>query len=490
MSKLISVLMILVLALSCVACGSSETTTDDKKTEATETEKKDDTSASTSTDTADADDTSDDTSDVEEEEDDGYPEVICDENGNPIDLGGMKVTIAAWWANPEPDEATGYGEATLAYRKWLEDTYHFTVNMESIASWDDYPNQLTNFCTTGGDENYVFVCDYRSFSGYKSGLFKDLNSLDCLDFTEEKWDKNVVQMLTSGDATFAMRPEKSEPRGGVFFNKRLLQDAGIDPESLYDMQANGTWDWAAFEDLCAKLTRDTNGDDIPDVYAMSSESYGFMKPCLASNDAWIIEKDAEGNFVNGTGTDRFLEAWDWGKNLRSKYEMPKPEGSEWDYPYAAFLNADVALQCDEEYRVSELAALPDDFGFVVFPKGPSVDSYIGYSDDHVRVIPAIYDDERAWKIAFAFNLYTEPTPGYEDYDEDWKTGYYSQFRDLRAVDETLAILREDQKPMYDSLVDNVNSSNSYFWNIDSKTGQEQHDEMKDELDYYIAEANK
>jgi len=496
--KLIALFMVLAMILGCVACSSnSNTDTPSDKTavdDKTADDKKDNTDATDNTaatgDTDDADDAADVEEEEEEEEDDfEYPEVILGADGKPVDLGGMEVTIGAWWSDAPLDDSTAYGEATLKYRKWLEDTYHFTVKVESIGSWSDYPGLVTNFCTTGGDENYVFVIDYRSFAGYKSGLFKDLTQYDCLDFTEEKWDKEALTMLKDGDAIYAMRSEKPEPRGGIFFNKRLLLEAGVDPETLYDMQAAGTWDWAAFEELCAKLTRDTNGDDIPDIYAMASINYDFMKPCLASNNAWIVERDENGNFVNGTGKDNFLQAWDWAKDLRSKYEMPRPEEANWDYAYSSFLNAEVALQAAEEYRVTNIADLPDDFGFVVFPKGPACDSYMGYSEDHLRAIPAIYDDDRAWKIAFAFNLYTEPTPGYEDQDEDWKTNYYPQFRDTRAVDETLAILREDEKPQYYVLVNHVNQDNNYFYNIDSKTGQEQYEEMKDEIDYYIEQAN-
>ncbi len=500
MSKFVALLMIFALVLSCAACSSSS---DSKKDESAKTETTDNKDNSAATNDTKSDDSSSDTkadnsgSDVsdaddedyeDDEEDDEFPDVILGADGKPVDLGGMQVTIAAWWANPDPDESTAYGEATKNYRDWIQSTYNFTIKEESIGSWDDYPSLLTNFCTTGGDENYVFVCDERSFSGFRSGLYKDLASLDCLDFTEEKWDKGALDFLRLGDSIYGMRAERPEPRGGIFFNKRLLQEAGIDPESLYDMQAAGTWDWAAFEDLCAKLTRDTNGDDIPDIYAMSSTNYDFMKPCLASNDAYIIKRDASGKFYNATGEDNFIEAWDWAKDMRSKYEMPQPEDAKYDFPYTAFLNAEVALQAAEEYRVTENAALADDFGFVVFPKGPAVSDYSCYSYDHLRVIPAIYDDERAWKIAFAFNLYTNPTPGYEDVD-DWKTNYYPQFRDTRAVDETLVILTKNPTPQLFPLVDNVNRSNSYFWNIDYKTGQEQYEEQKDEIDYYVGVAN-
>ena len=499
MSKFVALLMIFALVLSCAACSSSDNKKDEPaKTETTDNkdnatpatdDKADNSSSDNKADNSGADTSDADDEDYEEdEEDDEFPDVILGPDGKPVDLGGIEVKIVAWYANPDPDDSTAYGEATKNYREWFQKTYNCTVKEESIGSWNDYPSLLTNFCTTGGDENYVFLVDERSITGYRSGLYKDLTQIDCLDFTEEKWNRGAFDVMKVGDAMYGMRPIRTEPRGGVFFNKRLLQEAGIDPESLYDMQAAGTWDWNAFEELCQKLTRDLNGDDIPDVYAMSSTNYDFMKPALASNDAYIIKRDASGNFYNATGEDCFIQAWDWAKDMRSKYEMPAPEDATYDYPYAAFINADVALQVAEEYRVTDNAPLADDFGFVVFPKAPGQADYNTYSYDNYFIIPAIYDDDRAWKIAFAYNLYTNPTPGYEDSD-DWKTNYYTLFRDTRSVDETLVILTKNPKPQLFPLVDNVNRSNSYFWNIDYKTGQEQYEEQKDEIDYYVGVAN-
>ena len=73
-----------------------------------------------------------------------------------------------------------------------------------------------------------------------SGLMYDLSTLDCLDFSSEKFQMNKLHEQYGKDgAIYAMYAGISEPRTGVYFNKRVLQEAGIDPESLYDMQADG-----------------------------------------------------------------------------------------------------------------------------------------------------------------------------------------------------------------------------------------------------------
>ena len=52
--------------------------------------------------------------------------------------------------------------------------------------------------------------------------------------------------------------------------------------------------------------------------------------------------------------------------------------------------------------------MTDDWGFVMTPKGPEGD-YVTVFSDNIAVIPSCYDAETANKIAFAYDLYTNPT---------------------------------------------------------------------------------
>ena len=70
----------------------------------------------------------------------------------------------------------------------------------------------------------------------------------------------------------------------------------------------------------------------------------------------------------------------------------------------------------EAYRAGDWSGedgMEDEFGFVCFPMGPRMDHYVNYAKDNVFVIPSCYDEDKAWKLAFAYNLYTDPVPGYE-----------------------------------------------------------------------------
>ena len=41
--------------------------------------------------------------------------------------------------------------------------------------------------------------------------------------------------MSIGDGIWGMSPD-SEPRGGIFFNKRLFKEAGIPEDEPYDLQ--------------------------------------------------------------------------------------------------------------------------------------------------------------------------------------------------------------------------------------------------------------
>ncbi len=416
--------------------------------------------------------------------------------GKPYDLGGMEIIICEWWGGDwhEDEPQTTEAEDTKAYREWIEETYNFTIKTGSYTTWGDSPTDFTNIATTGSEENYVWCLRAGAYlAPMKAGLFYDLASLDCLDFTEDKWNAIVKGLTTNGDAVLAMRAQGAEPRKGVFFNKRLLTEAGVDPESLYDMQAAGTWTWEAFEELLAKLNRDTDNDGIIDKHAMMSFSAHLLPAAVVSNGVGFVGVDENGKYVNTAETDAFLEAANWVVDIVSKYEMTAPEGAEWNYFEPAFINGETALTVHEDYWAGSLANMEDDYGFVIFPKGPKADTYKWAPQDNVYVIPANYDADRAWKIAFAFDLFTDNTPGYGE-SEDWKSGYYAKYRDDRAVDETIAMMRtnETQFVWYTDLIPGYDLGNDYYYGVyaRSATPAEKAEEMRATWQAYIDEANK
>ena len=113
---------------------------------------------------------------VEEEEVSPYT-VITDENGDPIDLGGVEIIIRDWWSGDPAEPTNDYEEARDEYREWIQETYNFTIKQTAISDWGSTPADFVDYATTGGDEYYAFVLrdDPAITSAMATGLMYDLS---------------------------------------------------------------------------------------------------------------------------------------------------------------------------------------------------------------------------------------------------------------------------------------------------------------------------
>jgi len=357
------------------------------------------------------------------------------------DLKGINIVIGDWWTtDPNPEPKTKMEEDTLRYREEIMEKYNFTITRQNLGTFNEYQEIIVTSIMSGDPAADVFVLHAEHLAApFQQGLLYPLDTLESFDFSKEKWNKYVMDMTTKDGHIYGMATGRMEPRLGVFWNKRLFEEAGIDPDLPYNLQASGEWTWEAFEDLARRNTRDLDNDGIPDVYGLASFSKDFFRGCVFSNNAKFIGYE-NGKFYNATGEENFLEALEWGYSLYEKgYHMPQPPDSNWDWFIEQFHDGKVAMQVAEQYKVSTWADMEDDWGFVIFPKGPKGEMMTVFMEN-VYAMPVTLDKEKAEDIAFAYNLYTETTPGYED--EDWKTYYYPLFRDARAVEETLPLFYE------------------------------------------------
>ncbi len=358
------------------------------------------------------------------------------------DLGGKLITIGNWWSNSDDFVAkSSYQEALVEYRNDIQEKYNCTIKEVNLCGWGEMMELCATSIMASTPEASIFVLD-SSFvaSLLKQGLFYDVASLPSANFDDEKWNQLVRDVMTFNGKTYGFATGY-EPRYGVFFNKRLFEEAGIDPNLPYDLQKEGTWTWDEFTKLCDKLTYDKDNDGIKDAYALTTFTNTLFTAILYSNNAKAVGKDDNGMFYNATSEPQFLEACQFMYQLNENgYNLPQPEGSNWDYFKAAFHDGQAAMRIDEEYVKGDLEDMADDFGFVLFPAGTSGAMTPVYREN-VLVIPSCFSEQEADDILFAYDMWTNDVPGYDD-EDDWKIASYPAYRDERAVDETLSIMRE------------------------------------------------
>jgi hypothetical protein len=217
---------------------------------------------------------------------------------------------------------------------------------------------------------------------------------------------------------------------GLYFNQRLFEEAGLDPQLPFDLQMAGEW----------ILTRDIDNDGIIDVWAMATFSSDILPRAVRSNNAKFIGIDENGFFYNGTTTPEFLEALVFVNSLDELgFLMPQPEGSEWNWFNQAWLNGQVAMRTAANFEAAGfLANLGDDFGFATFPIGPNATTPLNAHHANVLAVPATFSPDEVDDIMFLFQLWNRPLPEFDDPD-GWMLGAYLNHAHPRSVDETMAL---------------------------------------------------
>ena len=226
----------------------------------------------------------------------------------------------------------------------------------------------------------------------------------------------------------------------IFFNKRHFIEAGVDPDLPYNMQRDGTWTWDNFLDLCRRLTRDINNDGIIDRYAFTRGNATLLTSAIVtSNGAQLLDRDPRtGRFINSTNTPAFIEALQFIQRLQAAGVMSeRPTGVPWDWERTAFMNGELTMLFAESYFQGTFTSMADDWGIVLAPRGPRSNSVRVPLRDGPRMVPVTFNLDQVDDIMYALALYNTP----QDQPDDWRIASYPTYRDFRAVDETINLIR-------------------------------------------------
>ena len=111
----------------------------------------------------------------------------------------------------------------------------------------------------------------------------------------------------------------------------MLEEAGIDWNTIYDAQANGTWTWAMFEDMLKTITRDTDNDGVNDIYGIIGSGDDMYVCATFANGGCFFDFDENGQIYPAMNSDATISALSWGKEIQANYWAPTPEGANWDW---------------------------------------------------------------------------------------------------------------------------------------------------------------
>lgn len=423
-NRVVAAITMASMVMSATACGGSAepaTQTEEKQEEVTQEQP-----AAETTETEPAAETE---AEAVEEEEDVSPYTILNDpaTGAPYDLGGMEVIVRNWWS-PEDgsttDPETQFEEDNLAYHEWLEETYNFTFKYMGGLGWGQgITDEFQKYCTSGGDDQALLFTLPDGFQGPSilQGLAYDWATIDTIDLNDSKYTKNAITGYdTIGDKTYGVLAGDPEIGAGLYFNHRILEECGIDPNSIYDMVDGGTWTWDAFEDMLKTVAAvDKDGDGQSDYFALGSNGIGqTMTVAVLGNGGDIIGKDADGHFVNKAEEAASLEAIEYAYRITKDYYMTWHDPAVWDDYRTNYTDGKIAFLIEDGYAGqagSFVGSCADENGFVPFPTKDGK-NLISTVHGNIIMMPGCYSPEKARLIAFAYDAWETLPAGYEDYN--------------------------------------------------------------------------
>ncbi len=395
----------------------------------------------------------------------GYPEVVPG-----IDFGGATVTIYDYWSGDgaRAAEPTEEQQAQYDYRDWLMETYNVVIEQKQAGDWETCAEEMINFVSAPDGSYRAYIIEPGKVGSLvANGVAAPVD----YDFSDEKWNQATINAWSIAGKAYGVSTGYNEPRGCVYFNKRILEDANVNWNEIYDMQAAGTWTWAAFEELLKKTTLDTDNDGVIDIYGVSGSGDDMYVLATFANGGTFFDFDAEGKLQPTMNSEATVEALNWGKTIQANYWMHTPEGASWDWYKEAWKAGSFAFYIYQTYGGfndnSEMADMEDEWGCVAFPVPNEGDTYVHVCSENTTLIPNVYSEEEVAKIMFIIDMWTNATPGYDD-EFGWIGNKYN-YTDDRAVDETYAMLREgehgrDNKVVYLGTQNDVLGS-SLLWSL-------------------------
>lgn len=341
-----------------------------------------------------------------------------------------------------PDGSDDVRNDLVDYRyREVSARFNCTVSASVVPEDSIVTNLATAAAASGTYADLVELSAAQIYDLYKGGYLTAAQDVAGMDISDEKWGfEGQKEMMTFGDGkTYGFRNTYwAMPIQNVsnilFYNDDLISKNML--TSPYEYYENGSWNWAAFEDICINITQNTN--DLQSVYGFmipTADYPDLIHAAIYSNGGQRLKEDEDGRYVCGYYDSKTMEALDWVNELVTKEQVCYVPGNldsvdnvdimSFTDQYTAFLVSDsyTGFYGGDAYPLS---VLEDGFRWIEFPEGKGFDgettafytkddSFLALSkgfkaDTKGVVLNAIFEpldgeDTESWKDFLSMNYF-------------------------------------------------------------------------------------
>ena len=342
-------------------------------------------------------------------------------------LKGSDIRVASFWSTYNVDTYEPRDEAEaegLQLRRRLMAEHGFNLEVFELSDYDSYLSMVASHMMARDKNIHIYeVTPDMAVTLFKQGLLAPISNATSVNLKNRNmvayelpmYNAPVEQYMTFGGVQYGWSysiPNNGWGQAMLFFNTRHLVDVGLSPDYLYDLQRDNNWTWATFLDLCRRLTRDTTGDGVIDVYAVPfDDAREVLRGLIYGNGGNFVTFDANGVAHSAVNSPAVIEALNFYNQLINENLMltiNDDYGPNWGWNWSAFADGRVAMTFDPEWRKGQMNE-GFDAGYVLPPRGPRSDALRLDTIDSCYVIPAFYSPAEVEVFLKAFELWNTPT---------------------------------------------------------------------------------
>lgn len=292
----------------------------------------------------------------------------------PPAAGGVTLRYGLWDSAQQP----AYEQCATAFH---QKNPNITIKIEQ-SGWDDYWSGIqTGFVSGNAPDVFTdHLAKYPEFAA--KGQLVDIEPLVKRDNVDTKiYIGQLADLWTRGGKRYGL--PKDWDTIAVFYNKDMLQKAGIDPAIMKDWTWNPK-DGGTYEQTIAKLTLDKNGNNglSPNFDKNNVVQYGFIHEGggnFAGQTQWSMYAVSNGfKFIDNVwGTKyyyddpKLAETMDWYAGLIKKgYAPPEADVTSLGPPQL-FFSSKGAMITEGSWQIGNFATNAKfPIGIGLLPTGP------------------------------------------------------------------------------------------------------------------------
>lgn len=287
------------------------------------------------------------------------PETL--ENANLVIV--WDTTEEAWKAKLEGDPNAF--NLVWSTKEAFEQKYGGHVEVIGV-NWGDMMNQTISMVNAGEVCDLVQAHD-QNFPIYATkNIVQDVSKY--INIEDDFWYDSVTKAFTYGGVPYAIGADANPVV--ISYNKTLFEQNNVKtPREYFD---EGNWTWDTFRDVALKLTKDTDGDGITDIYGFGWWSSFYVQMLNANGTTSLMygeDGTIESNFLRAEARETFQFLQD---GYVTEQFIKYPEGDSF---INDFKNGTLAMTCEYGFAAKTNYECDYEIEWAPLPIGPSGEKY-------------------------------------------------------------------------------------------------------------------